>query len=40
MSDQQDVIEVLTHDHREVKELFDHIEQATDSGERRELTAK
>lgn len=38
MTDQQDVIDVLTHDHREVEELFDEIEQATDAGERRELT--
>jgi len=38
MDDQRDVIEVLTHDHREVEELFDQIEQATDGSERRELT--
>jgi hemerythrin superfamily protein len=29
---------VLTHDHREVEELFDQIEQASDPSERRELT--
>jgi hemerythrin superfamily protein len=38
MADQQDVIDVLTHDHREVEELFEQIEQATDPGQRRELT--
>jgi hemerythrin superfamily protein len=38
MAEQRDVIEVLTHDHREVEDLFDQIEQATDGSERRELT--
>jgi hemerythrin superfamily protein len=38
MAEQQDVIDVLEHDHREVEELFDQIETATDAGERRELT--
>jgi len=38
MTDQEDVIGVLTHDHREVEELFEQIEQVIDPTERRELT--
>jgi hemerythrin superfamily protein len=38
MAEQRDIVEVLEHDHREVEELFDQIEQATDPKQRRELT--
>jgi hemerythrin superfamily protein len=38
MTDQRDVVEILTHDHREVEDLFDQIEQETDASQRRELT--
>jgi hemerythrin superfamily protein len=35
--DQRDVIEVLTHDHREVEEMFDELTDTTDPGERRRI---
>lgn len=38
MADQQDVVDVLEHDHREVEELFAKIEVTTDAEELRELT--
>lgn len=38
MAEQRDVISVLTHDHREVEELFDQIERSTDPQIRRDLT--
>lgn len=38
MSKQRDIVEVLTHDHREVEKLFDQIERTTDPAKRRELT--
>lgn len=38
MAEQQDVVSVLTHDHREVEELFDQIESTTDPAQRREYT--
>lgn len=38
MAEQQDVVEVLEHDHREVEDLFDRIERTTDASQLRELT--
>ena len=38
MADEQDVVGVLTHDHREVEELFADIEVTTDAKKLRELT--
>jgi hemerythrin superfamily protein len=35
--DQRDVVEVLTHDHREVEEMFGELTGATDPGERRRI---
>ena len=37
MTDDQDAVDVLTHDHREVEELFAEIEVTTDAGELRDL---
>ncbi|MEU8346175.1 hemerythrin domain-containing protein [Spirillospora sp. NPDC048832] len=36
--DRRDVIEVLTHDHREVEEMFEELSAATDPAERRRIT--
>lgn len=36
--ERRDVIEVLTHDHREVEEMFDELTAATDAEERRRIT--
>jgi len=38
MAEAQDVVDVLTHDHREVEELFADIEITTDAGKLREIT--
>ena len=38
MADDQDVVGVLTHDHREVQELFAEVEITTDPGKLRKLT--
>jgi len=38
MADEQDVVGVLTHDHREVEELFAQVEITTDADELRKLT--
>ena len=35
--DDRDVIEVLTHDHREVESMFDKLTAVTDPGERRQI---
>ncbi|MFL6052695.1 MAG: hemerythrin domain-containing protein, partial [Actinoallomurus sp.] len=37
-TEQWDVIEVLTHDHREVEEMFRELSDATDANERRRIT--
>jgi hemerythrin superfamily protein len=37
MADRQNVIEVLTRDHREVEEMFGELAQASDGGERRRV---
>lgn len=36
--EKRDVIEVLTHDHREVEEMFDELAAAADADERRRIT--
>ena len=38
MADQRDAVEVLTHDHREVEDLFTRIDNAPDHETRRDLT--